>query len=76
VSKFKVGDRVAVKPEYDELRKLAHIIPGSRTQPGVVVSIFEDDNYGPTYVVAEDSEDGPGGGSSAPYVEHELEASE
>ena len=65
MSDFKIGDRVEVKPEYDELRKMP--IPGYRTQPGVVTAI-----HGGSIVMAEDNEDGPGGGSSAPYKAFEL----
>lgn len=65
---FKVGDRVKVRPEFDELAKIP--IFGRSTRPGTVDQVFEDG----IVVVAEDDENGvEGGGSAAPYEPHELE---
>lgn len=60
VSGFKIGDRVRVKPEHDEL---LHIL-GRPTKPGTVTEVYDDDDC---VIVAED------GSTSAPYRPDELE---
>ena len=62
---FTEGDRVRVRPEFDDLARVL----GRPTRPGTVIAVYHD-----AVVVAEDDEDGlAGGGSSAPYLPHELE---
>lgn len=67
IHSFKVGERVKVKPEFDELLKLL----GKPTNPGTVISLSESDSS--VAIVAEDEDGIEAGGSSAPYSMHELE---
>lgn len=59
---FAIGDRVKVKPEYDELAKVLGPFGHPGTQPGTVLEV-----HGETIIVGED------GSTAAPYKEHELE---
>ena len=57
---FKEGDRVQVKPQYDETLRLMNL----RTTPGTIDTIYEEHG---TAVVNLDS------GQGVPYAFHELE---
>lgn len=59
---FEVGDRVRVKPEYDEVARVLGPFGHPGTRPGTVI-----EKYGDTLIVAEDDS------TSAPYREYELE---
>lgn len=66
--KFKVGDRVRVKPEYDEVARVLGPFGHPGTRPGEIVDISYGSEFGEEYyLVAEDES------TTAPYKEHELE---